>query len=298
MATLTAPTLQRADRRTHVGPGGSEPVCFTARAPDRVRFGTPVVGLVATAVWSLLWLGAWVAVPAVVLGWQPVAITSGSMSPLIRAGDVVLLDPDAPVEAGSVITYPRGAGLETHRVVSATRDGYVTRGDANAAPDRHLVTTEEVVGVGRLVVPLVGTPSRATGLTRSSAASWVAATSPPASNLATAHLAPATGMSATCVSSGRVDLSWTPSTTEPVTGYRLERRRKGEGTFSFLAHVPGRLSSSYTDTATPFGGLTLLGTTTTTYRLTSVRAGATWTSASVEASTTGNVAALLLFSCA
>lgn len=297
MTTVHAPSERRLPRRSA---GGTAPelVTFTARAPAvRGRGHEVTAGLVATALWSLLWLGVWVAVPALVLGWQPVAITSGSMSPLIRAGDVVLLDPSAPVETGSVITYPRGDGLETHRVVDVGDDGYVTRGDANGAPDRSPVAPDQVLGAGRLVVPLVGAPAQAAGFARSSAATWSAASASDA-DFATAELASATGFTATCVSSGRIDLGWTPSVTEAVTGYRLERRRKGEGSFSLLANVAGRTTSTYVDTATPFGGLTVQGTTTTTYRLTSVRSGASWTSPSVEASATGNVTLVLFFSCA
>jgi len=118
----------------------------------------PLVLAVAVA------LGAWVLLPALLLGWRPVAVASGSMGPVLRPGHVVLVEPyrGQGIEPGAVVTY-RDARLDrlvTHRVVAAAGDGtWRTRGDANAAEDPVPVTTDRVVGVGRLVVPLAGLPA-------------------------------------------------------------------------------------------------------------------------------------------
>lgn len=115
--------------------------------------------------WLVLWLVAWAAVPALLLGWQPVLITSGSMGPTISPGDVVLLSEppaDEVLETGAVITYRdpgRSGGLITHRIDGVREDGmYRTRGDANESPDSTPVAHADVVGVGRLLVPVVGLP--------------------------------------------------------------------------------------------------------------------------------------------
>ncbi len=115
--------------------------------------------------WLVLWLVAWAAVPALVIGWQPVLITSGSMGPTISPGDLVLLgEPpnDELLATGTVITYRdpgRSGGLITHRIDGVREDGmYRTRGDANGSPDSAPVAHEDVVGVARLLVPLVGLP--------------------------------------------------------------------------------------------------------------------------------------------
>lgn len=115
--------------------------------------------------WLLLWLAVWVAVPALVIGWEPVLITSGSMGPTISSGDLVLLaEPpeDELLAPGTVITYRDptvASGLTTHRIDGVREDGlYRTRGDANEAPDAAPVAPADVVGVGRLLVPLVGLP--------------------------------------------------------------------------------------------------------------------------------------------
>ncbi len=114
--------------------------------------------------WILAWLLLFVVVPAVGLGWHPVVITSGSMEPLIRPGDVVLTG-DVPPERlgpGTVITFEdpaRNGSLTTHRIVGVTSDGdYRTRGDANGVSDSTPVPPDAVVGVGRLLVPMIGLP--------------------------------------------------------------------------------------------------------------------------------------------
>lgn len=135
-------------------------------APERTAPGarrlaqdvtTLVTGAGAGAVLTLLLL----TVAPLAWGWQPLVVTSGSMGPLIRPGDVVLVQPDPDdVVLGSVVTF-RGAddGLVTHRVVEVTADGYVTRGDANPVTDSTVVRREDLVGRVRALVPWVGLPA-------------------------------------------------------------------------------------------------------------------------------------------
>ena len=115
--------------------------------------------------WLLLWLAVWAVVPTVLFGWQPVLITSGSMGPVITAGDLVLLDEppaDRILEPGTVITFRSASDpdqLVTHRIDGLREDGlYRTRGDANGQPDSTPVAREDIVGVGRMMVPLIGLP--------------------------------------------------------------------------------------------------------------------------------------------
>lgn len=115
--------------------------------------------------WLVLWLVVWAAVPALLIGWQPILITSGSMGPNISSGDLVLISEpptDELLAQGTVITFHDPAvpgGLITHRIDGVREDGmYRTRGDANEAPDPTPVDHDDVVGVGRLLVPLVGLP--------------------------------------------------------------------------------------------------------------------------------------------
>jgi signal peptidase I len=138
--------------------GGTQP---TLRGGPELRFLVGSVGLVTATVIVGLWL--WAAAPVVLLGWNPVVVTSGSMSPRIQTGDVVIVEPGdgTGLRPGAVILYDAGAnGLVTHRIVGIDPEGgYLTQGDANLVADAAAVRPEQVVGAGRLLVPKVGLPS-------------------------------------------------------------------------------------------------------------------------------------------
>lgn len=95
-------------------------------------------------------------------GYEPVAVSSDSMAPLIRRGDILFVQPmDADlIGTGDVVTFPRpGAdGLVSHRVVSIDERGLVTRGDANGIEDSTPLDPTSVAGVGRVLVPFSGFP--------------------------------------------------------------------------------------------------------------------------------------------
>lgn len=128
-----------------------------------------LAGQVLEFVWPMfltlvLTLGAWVLGPTLLLGWQPVAIISGSMAPAVPPGHVVLVEPfrGQDVGPGTVVTYrdPRQDRLVTHRISAVQADGTITtRGDSSAVDDPVPLTADRIVGVGRLVVPAVGLPA-------------------------------------------------------------------------------------------------------------------------------------------
>lgn len=106
-------------------------------------------------------LGLWAVVVPVLTGLEPVAVTSGSMHPSLEVGDVVLLDAGASPAPGTVATFhhPRTPDeLVTHRLAGVEDGSWRTRGDANASADPWLVGNEDLIGIGRLAVPLVGLP--------------------------------------------------------------------------------------------------------------------------------------------
>ncbi len=86
------------------------------------------------------------------------------MEPALGVGDVLVAEPydGRPLPTGAVIVFenPAGPGLVSHRLLSINDDGtLVTKGDANRQPDSTPVTPDAVVGVGRIVVPLIGRPT-------------------------------------------------------------------------------------------------------------------------------------------
>jgi len=126
--------------------------------------GAARLGLAQFCICTVGLLALWVAIPVLSGSFESVTIVSGSMSPRIRASDVVLIGPTdgRHLARGTVITFddPAHPGRRvTHRIVARLPDGtYRTQGDANLEPDSTPVAPQRIEGVGRVVVPLVGAP--------------------------------------------------------------------------------------------------------------------------------------------
>lgn len=88
------------------------------------------------------------------------AVESGSMSPAIHSGDLVI---DAPTtvattyQVGDVITFhPTPGFTTTHRVVAVDTAGITTKGDANSTADLGQIPTASISGRVIAVVPFGG----------------------------------------------------------------------------------------------------------------------------------------------
>jgi len=153
----------RAITTTHESsPDPAPPDSGTARAgrPAKAPFFLGLVALVAVLIGANLVLFA--LLPHVVPGWTSAGITSGSMDPGIRTGDVVIVKSvdGADLEMGAVVTYrDRDGRLVTHRIVAIADDGTLTvRGDRNPVPDPP-VDPDQVIGRATWIVPYVGLPT-------------------------------------------------------------------------------------------------------------------------------------------
>jgi len=96
------------------------------------------VGFVVVVVVGSLLFGQLLGQP-VLLGF----VETGSMAPTMDPGDGFIAVPTSlagPVEKGDVIVFQadtlNGGGLTTHRVVSESADGFITKGDANPVTDQ------------------------------------------------------------------------------------------------------------------------------------------------------------------
>jgi signal peptidase len=93
-------------------------------------------------------------------GWRLDVVQSGSMSPAIGVGDLVITSPCDPdeVRVGDVICFRSEGMMVCHRVVSvdSTNETIVTKGDANEDPDPSPVPFDNVVGKVALNVPFLG----------------------------------------------------------------------------------------------------------------------------------------------
>src|SRR6056297_1241666 len=90
-------------------------------------------------------------------------VQSGSMEPAIKTGSVIMVKPMDDYEIGDIISFgePRPNNPPTtHRIydmeVIEGKIYYITKGDANNAPDRDRVAKSEVIGKTLISVPYVG----------------------------------------------------------------------------------------------------------------------------------------------
>ena len=94
---------------------------------------------------------------------HPSLVASGSMRPVMDAGDVVIIAkaPGDVIKPGDVIQFRKEEGITVmHRVIAVqeTEEGkfFITKGDANAKPDKDPVIPQNVVGKHVLTIPKVG----------------------------------------------------------------------------------------------------------------------------------------------
>jgi signal peptidase len=99
------------------------------------------------------------------VGDSSMVVRSGSMTPAIRTGDVVVVRPIAPTEAkiGDIVTFKDPAGGErllVHRVRAISRHGgqvsVTTQGDANTTREHWTVPADGTIGTVVYRVPLLG----------------------------------------------------------------------------------------------------------------------------------------------
>ena len=104
-----------------------------------------------------------------VFGHPAMVVLSGSMTPVIRTGDLVVDNPVTVTEAsnlhvGQIISFrsaPGSTKIFTHRIVGVTTTtggavAYITKGDANNAPDADPRPAKDVVGVFQRAIPRGG----------------------------------------------------------------------------------------------------------------------------------------------
>ncbi|HEU4666583.1 MAG TPA: signal peptidase I [Arthrobacter sp.] len=132
---------------------------------------------VARAASTVVMIGAvaaflFLAVGPRALGYQTSTMLTGSMAPLINAGDVVVSVPKpvSSLKAGDIITYGIPVDdhrVETHRIIEIVRNGdgttaVRTKGDANNGADPWTAALQGgTVHVHAATIPYLGTAIRA-----------------------------------------------------------------------------------------------------------------------------------------
>ncbi len=90
-------------------------------------------------------------------------VQSGSMAPAIKMGSIVVVKPAEDYKIGDVITFgpcTKTKAPTTHRIydikVVEGKPYYITKGDANNAPDQREISKREVIGKVLFSVPYLG----------------------------------------------------------------------------------------------------------------------------------------------
>lgn len=98
------------------------------------------------------------------LGWTPLIVETGSMSPFFDGGDLVIVRNDpagTSHQVGDVICFKSEKSYITHRIASIETDKqgrplYTTQGDANNTPDVDRVKADQILGSYKGRIPGLG----------------------------------------------------------------------------------------------------------------------------------------------
>lgn len=99
--------------------------------------------------------------------YKPVSIMSNSMHPLIKRGDIVVIEKIKDkniLKEGDIIAYVLNNSTVVHRIhfVEKHNDGntiYITKGDNNDSVDNLKVKNDQIEGIARFFIPKLGYPS-------------------------------------------------------------------------------------------------------------------------------------------
>ena len=91
--------------------------------------------------------------------YKVLTVLSGSMEPAIHTGSVVIVKPVAEYKVGDIITFGEISKTKTpttHRIFEIKDNKFITKGDANNAPDMKEILPREVIGRVLFSVPYAG----------------------------------------------------------------------------------------------------------------------------------------------
>ena len=96
-------------------------------------------------------------------GYEAYIITTDSMSPSIRAGDVIITKKveKEKIQKGDIITFYINGEINTHRITNIEEKDsetyYTTKGDNNNIEDSQKIKFSEIIGKHIITLPYLGT---------------------------------------------------------------------------------------------------------------------------------------------
>lgn len=84
-------------------------------------------------------------------------VQSGSMSPSINTGDLVIVKPISKYQKGDIITFLSKNNFSiTHRITEIKNNEFITKGDANQVADQETVDINYILGKVIYTIPRFG----------------------------------------------------------------------------------------------------------------------------------------------
>lgn len=92
-----------------------------------------------------------------IFGYSYAVVSSGSMAPTLKVGDVAVYHQEPAYTVGDVIIFENGGSFVTHRIAEVKADGsFVTQGDANNTTDSEALQLYDIHGRMVLSIPAIG----------------------------------------------------------------------------------------------------------------------------------------------
>lgn len=89
------------------------------------------------------------------LGFGVSVVLTGSMEPVLSAGDMIAVVPQEAYELDDIIVFQTGRSAVVHRIIAIDGDQFITQGDANNAADDP-ISLSNIKGKVIIVIPFVG----------------------------------------------------------------------------------------------------------------------------------------------
>ena len=80
-----------------------------------------------------------------ILGYSIFSTETGSMSPTIEKGDIVIVKIGEPIKEQDIVTYKKENAIITHRIIKIDEETIITKGDNNNTQDEE-ITQENIIG--------------------------------------------------------------------------------------------------------------------------------------------------------
>ncbi len=89
------------------------------------------------------------------LGYTFFEVATGSMSPTINVGDVVIVKITKEVNENDIIVFKEENNFITHRLIQKEEGQIITKGDANNSEDKS-ITEDSILGKVITIIPQIG----------------------------------------------------------------------------------------------------------------------------------------------